>query len=239
MPASQIGLAATPGAAIYNQLAGVWSEPAFAVVVVNDGVMASYARPFQTVDFYERSSPIIELSLPANGAPAKFTFIGDARSRGANVRLFIGQEREALAEKGPKNFYHAMVLDTSRGSTHIVCHDLMTREAMMLCFESLAEDGILLIQISSRHYDLGPAVGDVAHSLNLSAARLRDSPNRATAHPHFASDWVLVARRPELLQAVKARIPPPARGAGIQWQSLQPTGSAPWADGERYRLRRW
>jgi hypothetical protein len=239
MPASQLGLAAVPMGMPFSQLVGVWSEPSFAVVLLKDGALASYARPFQFVDFYERSSEVTALSRPANGAQPKFTFLEDAEGRAANLRVFSGPERKTLADRGPKGFYRAIVLDTSRGASSIVSHELMTKEATTLFFEQLTDDGILLVHISSKDYDLAPAVADVAHSLKLSAVRLQDKGNQIAGTDRFASDWVLVARRPELLDAVKARIPPAAAGgAAIQWQPLQPSGSPPWADGERYVLRR-
>ena len=124
------------------------------------------------------------------------------------------------------------------GSSNIVSHELMTKEATALFIEQLTDKGILLVHVSSRDYDLAPAVVDVADSLKLPAVRLLDAGSRNPGH-HFASDWVLIARRPEILDAVKARIPPAVPGAaGIQWQRLQPSGNPPWTDGERYFLRR-
>ncbi len=85
MAASQVGLCATAGAGPWASLIGAWSEPPYAAILIKDGCMASYARPFQCVDFYERNPALIGLSLPAANAQPRFTFIHDARNRGANA----------------------------------------------------------------------------------------------------------------------------------------------------------
>jgi hypothetical protein len=168
----------------------------------------------------------------------KFTFIEDANARGANVRVLEGPERKTLAEKGPRGFYKVLIVDLLRGgtsflTTSLVSDDLMTQQAMALCFETLTEDGILLIHTSNRSYVLPPVIGDVAHSLGFASAQADDLGTRVVAarsKGHFASEWVVVARRPEYFAAMKAHIPPAILGQGIQWTPLQATGKPPWTD---------
>jgi hypothetical protein len=182
------------------------------------------------------------LSLPADGKLPKFSLIEDAQARGANVRVLEGLERKTLAEKGPRGFYKVLIVDILRGgtsflTTSLVSEDLMTKQAMALYFETLTEDGILLIHTSNRNYDLPPVLGDVAKSLGFASARAHDQGTGfgpgagAPIKGHFSSEWVVVARRPEYLAAVKAHVPPAKLSQGIQWTPLQASGKAPWTDG--------
>jgi hypothetical protein len=87
---SLIGLGASPLALEglpCSQLVELHSEPPIAVVGMYVGAMAGYARPFQEIHFFENNKTMIELSVPKTGAPF-FTFIEDAKARGAHVKIF-------------------------------------------------------------------------------------------------------------------------------------------------------
>src|SRR5262245_60387636 len=63
LPASLVSnLAATYGSP-FAPLATVWSEPPIGIVDLGVGTLASYARPLQTMDFYERNEAIKDLSF--------------------------------------------------------------------------------------------------------------------------------------------------------------------------------
>jgi hypothetical protein len=224
MPASLVGLGATPHSLPLAQLVGVWSEPPYAKVFLLDGCMASYARPYQWVDFYEHNSDVIALSLAAQGERPKFAYLTDAQQRGAHIRLLQGQERKSLAENGPKKFYHVLVADVG---TDAIVKNLMTREATALYFEALTDDGILLVHTTNRYYDLSRVVADVAGSLGLVVAVARDNRPKL-AKGQFVSEWMVVARRPERFAAVRARIPPERF---IDLRPMQGQGRHIWVDG--------
>jgi hypothetical protein len=241
MPASLIGQIAPLGGLPLTPMVGVWSEPPIGKVFLAEGGIASYGRPYQWIDFYERNPEIVSLSSPPNRQPVRFSFIEDARARGAYVCIIEGLERKALAEKGPRDFYKVLVVELLRGGTSflkqsLVSEDLMTKEAMALYFAMLTDQGILLIHTSNRNYDLPPVLGDVAASLGLSCATAHDmgagfGPGAAPpAKGHFTSEWVIVARRPEALARVQALLGPAGRNQGIQWSPLRATGRPVWSD---------
>ncbi len=240
MPASQIGLCATPGGLPLAALVGVWSEPPYAGLFLNNGCLASYARPFQCVDLYERKPAIRDLSLPPGGEAPKFSFVQDAQKRGAHVRIVDGMERQTLADKGPKRFYKVLVVDTSRGRSDLVSQELMTKEAMALFFDLLTDDGILLIHTSNRDYDLPPAVADVALSLGHSCACLLDNGVKGPAgKAQYNSEWVVVVRTEDMLATIQKHVGPVGPNNGILWRPLAASGSPPWVDGgSNGRLRR-
>jgi hypothetical protein len=235
--ASQVGLWAMPAAGPWVPLIGAWSEPPYAAILIKDGCMASYARPFQCVDFYERNPAFISLSLPACNEQPRFTFIRDAKDRGANVRVLEGPERTVLAERGPKQFYHVLVVDILRGRTDVLAEELMTKEAMAKYFETLVDDGVLLIQTSNRTYNLSPVVADVAQSLGFPCVSLRDRPATPGPGPrgHFTSEWVLVGRTAAVLARVRAHMPanPAPNGLQIDWLPMNASGNPAWTDGSK------
>jgi hypothetical protein len=241
MPASLIGQIAPLGGLPLTPIAGVWSEPPIGKVFLAEGGIASYGRPYQWIDFYERNSEIVSLSSPPNRQLSRFSFIEDARARGSHVRIIEGLERKALAEKGPRDFYHILIVDLLRGGTSflgrsLVSEDLMTKEAMALYFETLTDQGILLIHTSNRYYDLPPVLGDVAASLGFSCAKVNDMAARPAAKGHFTSEWVIAGRRPETLARVQALLARAGRNQGIQWSPLQATGRPVWSDGASNNL---
>jgi hypothetical protein len=244
MPASLVAQCAVTGGLPLTPLVGVWSEPPIGRVMLAEGGIASYARPYQWLDFYERNPEIVKLSLPTEKTRPLFSFIEDAQARGANVRVLEGPERKTLADKGPGGFYKVLIVDLLHGgtsflTTSLVSEDLMTKEAMALYFEALTEDGILLLHTSNRSYDLPPVLGDVAKSLDFASALVNDrgtgfGPGAAPPiKGHFTSEWVVVARKPEYLAAVKAHVVAAKVNHEINWTPLRPTTAwrEPWTDG--------
>src|SRR5262245_40340568 len=119
--------------------------------------MASYARPFQHVHFYEIDDQIRRLSqaLP-NPTNPYFTYLKGAEKRGANVQVLMGDARQRMAlpyknyddydakkdaqnvpPGGPDNFYHMMVVDAF-SSDAIPAH-LLTKEAFQMYFKKLTK----------------------------------------------------------------------------------------------------
>jgi hypothetical protein len=210
MPVSLIGQAAMPipgglGTLVSqgNLLVDAWSEPAYCTIGLGTGTMASYARPFQILHFYEIDSRVRRYSLPeeeiAKGdrlesyrislsadAPKNFfTYLRDARRRGAGVDILMGDARLRmdqpwLAEDqkgkqpweipwdrrgGPDSFYHLIVVDAF-SSDAIPVH-LLTKEAVEMYMKKLRPDGVLCVHVSNRHLELVPVVADIAGAIRL------------------------------------------------------------------------
>jgi hypothetical protein len=203
MPASLVGLGASQINGIslpMSQLVGAWSEPAYATIGLGTGTMASYCRPFQTLHFYEIDSRVRRYSLPeeqmAEGDRSKsyaislsknppenyFTYLRNARRRGGEVDILMGDARLRMAQPwhpkeekwknkkpweipwekrgGPDGFYHLIVVDAF-SSDSIPVH-LLTREAIEMYMRKLAPGGVLCVHVSNRHLNLVPVVADIA-----------------------------------------------------------------------------
>lgn len=160
-----------------------------------------------------------------------FNYLTDAKKRGAEVQVRMGDARlrmafpyEPFSEKeevegvakggGPDSFYHMMVVDAF-SSDAIPVH-LITKEAIEMYFKKLTPEGILCVHTSNRHVDLVPVVEAVARSIKdyspdgLACRRGHDSSPYGFPG-HFTSEWVMVARSEDILNARLIPGMPPAK----------------------------
>jgi hypothetical protein len=178
------------------------------VVGLGAGTLAAYAERGTTFRFYELDSAVSAL------AEEHFTFLRDARERGARIELVSGDGRLRLAEervRGARGDFDLLVLDAF-SSDAIPVH-LLTLEALDLYLARLRPDGILAFHTSNHYLDLAPVVRALALARGLAPTTivaLGDA--RAGTMP---SIWMLLASRAELLDAPEIRAASaPGRGAG-------------------------
>jgi hypothetical protein len=157
LPVSVIGNVAAPlngtlgtPLAVMPPIVSAWSEPAYATIGLGTGTMASYARPFHHMTFYEIDNHIRafserEFTWPDGRTGPFFNYIMDARKkRGAYIDIIMGDARQAMAQEDPKlterfakrdHYYRVMVVDAF-SSDAIPVH-LITEEAIKMYFEKL------------------------------------------------------------------------------------------------------
>ena len=128
-----------------------WSDPPYACVGLGTGTMASYCRPFQHLTFYEidnkiRSFSEKEWEWPDGTQAPFFNYVHDARKRGANIEIIMGDARHSLAKRRRRrasrrrsaiNYYRVIELDAF-SSDAIPVH-LITKEAIEMYFTKLVE----------------------------------------------------------------------------------------------------
>jgi spermidine synthase len=192
-----------------------------AVVGLGTGTLAAYARPGDTMDFYEIDPLVGDIALD----PAYFSYVADARARGARVRVELGDARVRLdarrrAGAGPR--YDLVVVDAF-SSDAIPVH-LLTREALRIYLDLLAPDGLLALHISNRHLRLAPVVAALARDAGL-AARIQHHDATAAAGADRSS-WAVLARSEAALGEL-------AEPADVLWtpaaREAEP-GVQPWTD---------
>ena len=111
--------------------------------------------------------------LVTRWATDRFTFLGDAEARGADVAVFEGDARivlERQLEQGEAQRFDVLAIDAF--SSDAVPLHLLTLEAVHTYLAHLQEDGILALNVTNRFVDLLPIVGRLAEATDLSA-RLR------------------------------------------------------------------
>jgi len=220
--ASLVGLGGQP----HNQLIALWSEPPVAVLGMSLATEAGYARPWQTMHFFERNVQLIELSQPKQDGMPLFSYVSDARQRGAVIEAFAGEHRATFARHGGERFYHLIVVETIKEGQHQHLHaDLLTREAMELLMSKLADDGVVCFHTSHRILQHEKIIASVAKDLGYACLEGRD-PGDGKDRSHFSSSWVVVARRPATLEHLKRRT-----AIDGYWQRPETAERWIWRDG--------
>jgi hypothetical protein len=136
--------------------------------------------------------------LVARWATERFTFLGDATARGADVAVFEGDARivlERQLEQGDAQQFDVLAVDAF-SSDAIPLH-LLTLESMQTYLAHLREDGILALHVTNRFVDLLPIVQRLADVTGLGAIYVENyaSSERVVN----SSDWVLLTRNQAFL----------------------------------------
>ncbi|HEY7654772.1 MAG TPA: hypothetical protein VIG07_18290 [Methylomirabilota bacterium] len=163
-----------------------------AVIGLGTGTLAAYARPADRVTFYEIDRLVRSIAFD----PAYFTYAVDAKSRGATVRLELGDARirlEAVRRERPAERYDVVLVDAF-SSDAIPVH-LLTREALRLYFDVLGPRGILALHISNRYLRLEPVVANLAADGGYAA--LLQHGDTGDVRGGVEASWAILARRPE------------------------------------------
>jgi SAM-dependent methyltransferase len=166
-----------------------------AVIGLGAGTLAAYARPGDVMTFYEIDRLVRDIAFD----PTRFTYVTDARARGATLRLELGDARvrlEAVRRERLGERYDLIVVDAFT-SDAIPVH-LLTREALGLYLSLLAPDGIIALHISNRYLELRPVVANLAQDAGLGGRVILDDDD---PEPDGASSstWVALARTAEAL----------------------------------------
>ena len=155
------------------------------VVGLGSGTMATHGRDGERFTFFEVDPEIVETA----NDPALFTFLADSD---ADIRVVVGDGRLNVADQ-PSGTFDLLVLDAF-SSDSIPVH-LLTREAMQVYADALAPDGVLLVHVSNRFFDLEPVLAASADGLGWSGSKghsLGEEPGTV------ASDWVALSPDPEV-----------------------------------------
>lgn len=158
------------------------------VVGLGTGTMAAYGQAGWRITFYEIDPAVRQIAENRR----LFTYLADCRDRGGEVDVVLGDARLSLAT-GPPRRFDVLLIDAF-SSDAIPVH-LITREALALYFERLAEHGVVGVHISNRHLDLEPVLENLARDAGLVARVCHDGSDKREGK--FASTWVALARRLE------------------------------------------
>ena len=184
-----------PIGAIFAELDRRDGSRRLAVVGLGTGTLAAYARPGEAMTIYEIDRRVRDIAFDRE----YFTYVSDARDRGASIRVELGDARvrlEAVRRERPGERYDLLVLDAFT-SDAIPVH-LLTREALQLYLEMLTPRGLLAVHISNRYLRLQPVVAALAEDARLGGRLLMDdSPTEVEGA--FSSTWVVLARTSEAL----------------------------------------
>ncbi|MCS7270003.1 MAG: fused MFS/spermidine synthase [Gemmataceae bacterium] len=166
---------------------GADAKAPVAMVGLGTGSVSCYALPGQKLVFYEIDPAVQRLVADSD---RYFTYVRDARQRGADIIIRLGDARLKLKEDSDARY--ALLFVDAFSSDAIPVH-LLTREAVQLYMDRLTDDGILALHISNKYVALEPVVAAIARDLGLEARIWNDSSERHIGKT--ASSWVMLARR--------------------------------------------
>jgi hypothetical protein len=163
------------------------------VIGLGTGTLAAYGERGDEIRFYEINPGVVRL------AEEYFYYLEDSA---AEVEVILGDGRIALErelrEEGSQEF-DILAVDAFSGDA-IPVH-LLTREALALYWEHLAEGGVLAFHISNLYLDLQPVVRGLAGERNLPVVLIESDGD--LAQEIFATDWVLVTENGSFLSNPK------------------------------------
>lgn len=192
---------------------GADAKAPVAMVGLGTGSVSCYALPGQRLVFYEIDPAVKALVADSDRF---FTYVRDARNRGAEVVIRMGDARLKLKEDVDARY--ALLFVDAFSSDAIPVH-LITREAVQLYMDRLTEDGILALHISNKYVALEPVVAAIAQDLGLEARIWNDSSERHIGKT--ASSWVVLARNRQTLGTL-ALPPEEQQKYGTDFRPLHP-----------------
>jgi hypothetical protein len=196
------------------------------------GTMAAYARPYQIVDFVERNPVVIDLSVPRVGAVPMFTFVRDAKMRGATVGVH-NHELRAGSEKLGDDFFRFVVVSPHKSRLEDLDEQVLSLEGVAMLMRKVRRDGVLCYHTSHKYFNVTEIVSAAAAELGLPCISIRDPHRERAPLGHFSSEWVLVAHD---LAALRDFLQP---GAPPEFTVERLRGNARhlWRDGAENTLR--
>jgi hypothetical protein len=214
-----------PVGQLFTEFNASGRRPSVAVIGLGAGMLASYAKPEQPFTFYEIDPLVERLARDER----YFTFLRDSPG---TVRVVIGDARVSLRLE-PHGRYGLIVIDAF-SSDSIPLH-LLTREALSLYMDKLAEGGMLALNVSNRYLDLEPVLANLAQDAGLVGwvRSHTDVSENELKQGYFSSVWIVLARRASDVTGL-ARDP--------RWRQLRQRSSVGvWTDdfSNLIRIVRW
>jgi len=191
-----------------------------AMIGLGVGSLASYAEHGQHITFFEIDPDVVAVAEN----PSLFTYVRDARDRGATVDIVLGDARMTLGKERDGSF-DLIVLDAY--SSDVVPAHLLTTEALALYRSKLEPRGLILMNMSNRYLDLGMVVSALTHGAGWPAFERTDridTEDDRTAERQdgkAASRWIVLAESRASIDAL---------ALSSEWKPLPAPVMAPWTD---------
>lgn len=168
---------------VYDHLAPGLQQKPVAVLGLGAGTLACIGHKGQAFDFYEIDPAIAGIARNREF----FTYLSDCPPH-SNIILGDGRLEIARAGQGQYGF---IAVDTF--SSDAIPMHILTREALKIYTDKLANGGMMAFNISNRHLALGPVMARLAGDAGMAALIKRDSKQVDNSFMS-SSIWVLMAR---------------------------------------------
>jgi hypothetical protein len=162
------------------------------VIGLGIGTMAMWGETGDRITFFEINPINLEL------ADKYFTCLQDSP---AETRVRLGDGRLMLEKemKSPDfRPYDVFIVDAFTGDS--IPRHLLTKECFELYSKALAKDGVLLIHVSHRHFELSRVIYPLADSIGREANTILSKIEK-NADDFFedVSEWIVITNNAELL----------------------------------------
>lgn len=183
-----------------------------AFIGLGTGALASYVRASDRATFYEIDPLVVREAKD----PALFSYVD--RCARAPVGIVLGDARLTIRHV-PDGTLDLLVVDAFSSDT-VPAH-LLTVEALRTYFSKLKPDGVLLMNLTNRHFELRGIVAAGLQDIGASALTQRSKAD---------SDSVLVAAPTTGLVASRSGDSLAAFRADGRWSPVDMAGARPWTD---------
>ncbi|MBT3906715.1 MAG: fused MFS/spermidine synthase [Rhodospirillales bacterium] len=188
---------------VFQALSGTNQIKSVGVVGLGAGAAACYRTPGQTWTFYEIDPIVIRLAKDTR----YFHYLSDCAP---DAKIVQGDARISLRSV-PNQKLDLLILDAF-SSDAIPVH-LITREAFALYLKKLKPQGRILFNISNRHMNIAPVLGNLAEALGLAGKfQLYYPAKKDIRRFRNPSRWVILSRSEEHLSFLNDQ---------PQWQKLR------------------
>ena len=144
------------------------------------GTVATYGQKGDRYRFYELDPDVLNI------ATHYFSFLKKSK---ADVNVVLGDARLSMESESPQNF-DIIVMDAFTGDAPPV--HLLTVEAFDVYLKHLKPNGILALNISNRHIDMGPLIAKIGNLNNMKGVEIVNSGTNNIYES--SSTWVLLTR---------------------------------------------
>jgi hypothetical protein len=204
---------------IFNGYEGRPTVKHVAIIGLGIGTIAAYAEPGDTYSYFEIDTAVVH----AAEDPRLFTYLTDARARGAKINIVLGDGRLRVAQE-PDASFGLFILDAF--TSDAVPTHLLTKEAVELYRRKLQPRGVIALHLSNNHLDLVPVVAKIAEVLGVRSYLCDDQDNKQFSEQEIKRE----VRSPSIWMAITDD-PEFAARAGPQWTLALPLPGAPlWTD---------
>jgi hypothetical protein len=184
-----------------------------AMVGLGTGSAACYREPGREWTFFEVDPLVVQIARD----PRWFSFLAECAPR---ARMIVGDGRLSLRAMGDGAF-DLVIVDTF-SSDSIPVH-MITREAVALYFQKIAEGGVLMLHLTNQYLDLTPVLVSIAVDLKL--APMVPGPRFflpfGERYAQMESHWMAIARKPADLAALATQ---------EGWKPAEGGVNRPWTD---------
>jgi hypothetical protein len=216
-----------PVGAVYRELrtrnSGKDAKAPVAVLGLTAGTQACYALRGQKMTFYETDPAVVKLVADTD---KYFSYVADARKRGAEIEIRVGDRRAKLKEdKGRK--YALIFVDLAESFPN--CTDIFTKDAVQEYFDRLKDDGIVALHISNKYFRFEPMFAKIVDELSLAARVWYD--NTPGRHGKTESAWLVLARKEQALGTLALPAERQSNECGSSFRQVEPHPDVPaWTD---------